>query len=77
MKNSTLFNLLLTNTTTKKLIELNYLKKITVSKKNGEILKLPSNIHSYSTSELAGEYKVEIGLRIAVLFGSMVIRKNK
>ena len=51
--------------------EFNDLKKISIIK-NAEVNRLPSNIYAYGSKQLAGEYKEEIGLRIAVLFGSMV-----
>jgi len=78
MNNSThKSNLLQTNATNSinnnnnKLIEFNDLKKISIIK-NAEVNRLPSNIYAYGSKQLAGEYKEEIGLRIAVLFGSMV-----
>lgn len=41
-------------------------------RKNHEIAKIPSNIYSFKSNELAEKYRVEIGVRTAVILGSMV-----
>lgn len=41
-------------------------------KKNHEIAKIPSNIYTLRQSDLVEKYRIEIGLRTAIILGSMV-----
>ncbi len=66
---STLMQLILT---TSKLNskKLEFIKQIPTKK--FDILKVPSNIYSFKANELAESYRAEIGIRTAIILGSMV-----
>lgn len=67
--NSTLLQLL---ATTRSVATRGNIFKTFAMKKNHEIAKIPSNIYVFKSNELADKYRVEIGLRTAVILGSMV-----
>ena len=69
-KSPTLMQLISATTANINLKKVEFIKQIPTKK--FEILKLPSNIYSYKSHELAETYQVEIGIRTAIILGSMV-----